>query len=170
MTENQQPIPLIKCLYNTSTSTSTNTLRISDKCFNAYAEMYGKELDYDGKSFSIDKKLITLVEEFGFLNCGGYATHLAFQLVPEELKEYIDVGFVEGTKKVNINYDKAYADILHKQLNVFENEDMAHWQQICLIYKQYDRIKYIKEKYDEVMTQTIDKAYEYPFVYITCKK
>ena len=64
MTKKQQPIPLIKCLYNTSTS--NNTLRISDKCFNAYAEMYGKELDYDGKSFSIDKKLITLVEEFGF--------------------------------------------------------------------------------------------------------
>ena len=86
--------------------------------------------------------------------------------MPEELKEYIVVGFVEGIKKVNINYDKAYADILHKQLKVFENEDMVHWQQICLIYKQYDRIKYIKEKYEELMTQTIDKAYEYPFVCI----
>ena len=69
-------------------------------------------------------------------------------------------------KKVNINYDKAYADILHKQLKVFENEDMAHWHQICLIYKQYYRIKYIKEKYDELMTHTLNKAYEYPFVCI----
>ena len=56
MTENQQPIPLIKCLYNTSTS--NNTLCISDKCFNTYAEMYDKEINYDGKRFSIDKKLI----------------------------------------------------------------------------------------------------------------
>jgi hypothetical protein len=125
--------------------------------------MYGKELDYDGKSFSIDKKLITLVEEFGFLNCGGYATHLTFQLVPEELKEYIVVGFVEGIKKVNINYDKAYADILHKQIFDSESSDGLL---INDSYKQYHRIKYIRGKYDELMTQTLDKAYQPPF---TCE-
>ena len=95
--ENQKPIKLIKCLYNKSTH--SNPLRISDKCFNAYAETYGKELNYDKKTYSIDTNLITLVEELGLEKSGGFEAYLAFQLVPEELKEYIIVGFVEGTKK-----------------------------------------------------------------------
>lgn len=157
-----EPIKLIKCLYNTNTH--SNPLRLSDKCLYAYKDLYHEEVNYNGKSFSLDPKIINLVEEIGFLKCGGYCTHLEFRLVPEELKEYIVVGFVEGTKKVYIDYDKAYADILHRELKEPENIDVGHWQQLFFIYKQYYRIKYIREKYDELMTQTLDKAYEYPFV------
>ena len=62
--ENQQPPrPLIKCLYNSSSYTTP--LRISDTCFNAYAERYGVEFEYIGKAYSIDTNLIALVEELG---------------------------------------------------------------------------------------------------------
>ena len=84
----KQPIKLIKCLYNSSSYTIP--LRISDKCFNAYAERYGVEFEYIGKVYSIDTKLIALVEELGLEKCSGYGTFLLCQLVPEELKDYID--------------------------------------------------------------------------------
>jgi hypothetical protein len=155
--ESQPIIKLIKCLYNTSTS--SNPLCISDKCFNAYAEMYDKELDYDGKRFSIDKKLITLVEELGFDKCSGFSTYLSCQLMPEELKEYIVVGFVEGTKKVYIDYDKAYVNILHKQIIDCDSGEISDELLVKSVYKQYQRITYIKERFDELMTQTLDKAY-----------
>lgn len=155
----QQPIKLIKCLYNSSSYTTP--LRISDKCFNAYAERYGVEFEYNGKAYSIDTKLIALVEELGLEQCSGHGTFLLCQLVPEELKEYIDVRFVEGIKIADINYDKAYAAILHKQIVDCEISDGLLMNSI---YKQYNRIKYIQEKMDELMTQTLDKAYEPPFM------
>ena len=136
-------------------------MRLSDKCFNIYAETYGKELNYDKKTYSIDTNLIKLVEELGLEKSGGFAVYLAFQLVPEELKEYIVIGFVEGTKKVHIDYDKAYADILHKQIVDCEISDGLLMNSI---YKQYHRINYIRENYDVLMTQTLDKAYEPPFM------
>ena len=161
--ENHQPfVKLIKCLYNKSTN--SNPLRLSDKCFNAYAEKYDKELDYNGKTYSIDPKIIRVVEEVGLEKCSGYAAYLAFQLVPEELKEYIVVGFVEGTKKVHIDYDKAYASILHKQILDCESGEISDGLLVNDIYRQYRRIKYIKEKYDVLMTQTLDKAYKPPFM------
>jgi len=160
--ENQQPIKLIKCLYNKNTH--SNPLRLSDKCFNVYAETYGKELNYDKKTYSIDTNRIKLVEELGLEKSGGFAVYLAFQLVPEELKEYIVVGFVEGTKKVHIDYDKAYADILHKQIVDCESGEISDGLLVNDTYRQYHRIKYIRKKYDELMTQTLDKAYEPPFM------
>lgn len=144
----QQPFcPFIKCLYNSSSYTTP--LRISDKCFNIYAERYGVEFEYIGKAYSIDTKLIALVEELGLEQCSGHGTFLECQLVPEELKEYIDVRFVEGIKIADINYDKAYAAILHKQIVDCEISDGLLMNSI---YKQYNRIKYIREKYDELMT------------------
>ena len=160
--ESQPLIKLIKCLYNTSTS--NNTLCISDKCFNTYAEMYDKEINYNGKTYSIDPKIIKVVEELGLEKCSGYGTFLLCQLVPEELKDYIDVRFVEGIKKVYIDYDKAYAAILHKQIVDCEISDGLL---VNDTYRQYNRIKYIQEKMDELMTQTLDKAYKPPF---TCEE
>ena len=158
--ENHQPfVILIKCLYNKSTN--SNPLRLSDKCFNAYAEKYDKELDYNGKTYSIDPKIIKVVEEVGLEKCSGYAAYLAFQLVPEELKEYIEVGWRVGERIVNINYDKAYADILHKQIVDCESGKISDG---LLMYKQYYRINYIKEKYEELMTQANDdNVYKPPF-------
>ena len=161
---NQEPIPLIKCLYNKSTH---SPLRLSDKCLYAYKDLYDEELNYNGKHFSIDPKIINLVEEVGLEKSGGFATYLAFQLVPKELKEYIVVGFVEGTKKVHIDYDKAYASILHKEHKeheYYENGDITDSQLLQLIFQRYERIAYIREKYDVLMMQTLDKAYELPFI------
>ena len=104
----QEPIKLIKCLYNKSNH--SNILRFSDKCLYAYKDLYQEEpkINYNEKSFSLDPKIINLIEELGIEKSGGFATHLAFRLVPEELKEYIVVGFVVGTKKVYIDYDTSY--------------------------------------------------------------
>ena len=161
---NQEPIPLIKCLYNKSTH---SPLRLSDKYLYAYKDLYDEEprINYNGKHFSIDPKIINLVEEVGLEKSGGFAAYLAFQLVPKELKEYIVVGFVEGTKKVHIDYDKAYASILHKEHKeheYYENGDITDSQLLQLIFQRYERYKYIQVKYDELMTQTLDKAHEYP--------
>ena len=157
---NQEPIKLIKCLYNKSTHSS---LRLSDKCLNAYKEMYDEELDYDeGKTYILGPKIIKVVEDVGLGKSGGFGAYIAFQLVPEELKEYIVVGFVEGTKKVYIDYDKAYAAILHKQIHC-ESGEISDGLLVKSVYKQYQRITYIKERFDELMTQTLDKAYKPPF-------
>ena len=167
--ENQQPIKLIKCLYNTSTH--SEPLRFSDKYLYAYKDLYEEELNYNGKKFSLDPKIINLVEELGLHKSGDFETYLAFRLVPEELKEYIVVGFVEGTKKVHIDYDKAFANILHKELSghnmMFAYVKSVGNRQLDNIHNNYNRIKYIKEKYEELMTQTLDKAYEYPFVCVS---
>ena len=163
--ENHQPfVKLIKCLYNKSTN--SNPLRLSDKCFNAYAEKYDKELDYNGKTYSIDPKIIKVVEEVGLEKCSGYAAYLAFQLVPEELKEYIVVGFVEGTKKVYIDYARAFATILHENRSNYEHGYNTPRFLVDKIYEKYNRIHYIRSKYDELMRQTLDKAYQPPF---TCE-
>lgn len=89
---------------------------------------------------------------------------MALQLVPEELKNYIDVQFAKGNKIVYIDYDKAYANILHKEYEYYKNGDVTDSQLLQLIYERYERIKYIKKSFDILMTQTLDKAYEYPFV------
>ena len=145
--ENQKPIKLIKCLYNSSSYTTP--LRISDKCFNAYGERYGVEFEYIGKAYSIDTKLIALVEELGLEQCSGHGTFLLCQSVPEELKDYIVVRFDEGIKIADINYDKAYADILHKQIVDCESDELSDGLLMNSVYKQYHRIKYIHEHIDE---------------------
>ena len=146
--ENKQPFcPFIKCLYNSSSYTTP--LRISDTCFNAYAERYGVELEYTGKAYSIDTKLIALVEELGEERCSGHGTFLACLFVPEELKDYIDVRFVEGMKEACIDYDKAYASILHKQIVDCESGEISDGLLMNSVYKQYHRIKYIQEHIDE---------------------
>ena len=143
----KQPIKLIKCLYNSSSYTIP--LRISDKCFNAYAERYGVEFEYIGKAYSIDTKLIALVEELGLEQCSGHGTFLKCQSVPEELKDYIDIRFDKGIKKACIDYDKAYADILHKQIVHCESGEISDGLLINSVFKQYHRIKYIQEHIDE---------------------
>ena len=145
--ENQPFCPFIKCLYNSSSYTTP--LRISDTCFNAYAERYGVEFEYIGKAYSIDTNLIALVEELGEEQCSGHGTFLECQSVPEELKDYIDVRFVEGIKKASINYDKAYADILHKQLVDCESVELSDGLLMKSVYKLYHRINYIQEHIDE---------------------
>ena len=148
--ENQQPFcPFIKCLFNSSSYTTP--LRISDICFNAYAEKYGVEFEYIGKAYSIDTKLIALVEELGEEQCSGHGTFLECQSVPEELKDYIDVKFVEGIKEAYINYDKAYADILHKQIVDCESGEICDGLLMNSVYKQYNRIIYIQEHIDEAI-------------------
>ena len=162
---NQEPIKLIKCLYNKSTH---SPLRLSDKCLYAYKDLYQEEpgINYNGKHFSIDPKIINLIEELGIEKSGGFATYLAFQLVPEELKEYIVVGFVEGTKKVYIDYARAFATILHENRSNYEHGYNTPRFLVDKIYEKYNRIHYIRSKYDELMTQTLDKAYKPPF---TCE-
>ncbi len=145
--ENQPFCPLIKCLYNNS-SYSTQ-LRISDICFNAYAERYGVEFEYIGKAYSIDTKLIALVEELGLEQCSGHGTFLECQSVPEELKDYIAIRFVEGIKKACIDYNKAYADILHKQIVDCESGELCDGLLMNAVFKQYHRIKYIQEHIEE---------------------
>jgi hypothetical protein len=159
----QEPIKLIKCLYNKSTH---SPLRFSDKCLYAYKNLYEEEpkINYNGTHFSIDPKIINLIEELGIEKSGGFGAYLAFQLVPEELKEYIVVGFVEGTRKVYIDYDKAFANILHENHSNYEHTHTALSFFLHKLYEKYNRIAYIKEKYDILMTQTLDKAYEYPFI------
>ena len=159
--KNQEPIKLIKCLYNKSTH---SPLRLSDKCLYAYKNLYEEEFDYNGKQFIIDPKIIKVVEEVGLEKSGGFGAYLAFQLVPKELKEYIVVGFVEGTKKVHIDYARAFATILHENRSNYEHEYNTPRFLVDKIYEKYNRIHYIRTKYDELMLQTLDKAYEYPFV------
>jgi hypothetical protein len=145
--ENQPFCPLIKCLYNSSSYSTP--LRISDTCFNAYAERYGVEFEYIGKAYSIDTNLIALVEELGQIECSGHGTFLECQSVPEELKDYIDVKFVEGIKRACIDYNKAYADILHKQIVDCESGEICDGLLMNSVFKQYHRIKYIQEHIDE---------------------
>jgi len=152
-------ISLIKCLYNASSY--MNPLRVSDTCYEVYKERYGEDLENKGNSYTTNPKLITLVEELGLEECScGYYTTLAIQLVPEALKDYIEVIFDKGIKIVSINYDKAFANILHKEKSAYENFEYNNSQQLLYIYREYYRIAHIKEKMDHVMTQTGDKVYD----------
>lgn len=159
------PISLIKCLYNTNSAISP--LYISNKCYDAYKERYGEELGlYNYKNgYTTNLKLITLVEELGLEECNGTYTDLTIQLVPEALQDYIEVIFDKGIKIVSINYDKAFANILHTEKSIYENYTYSYSTQLLDIYRKYYRIAHIKEKVDEInishtQTQNDDKVYD----------
>jgi hypothetical protein len=133
--ENQSFVSFIKCLYNSSSYIIP--LRISDICFNAYAERYGVEFEYIGQAYSIDTRLITLVEELGLEQCSGHGTFLLCQPVPEELKDYIDIRFNKGIKKACIDYDRVYADILHKQIVDCESGEIYDADGKQKVYESY---------------------------------
>ena len=154
-----QPISLIKCLY--TTSSYSNPLNISDKCYYAYKERYGEELgQYNYKNgYTTNPKLITLDEELGLEECNGTYTDLAIQLIPEALKDYIEVIFEKGIKIVSINYDKAFANILHTQKSFYENFTYNNSQQLLEIYRQYYRIAHIKKKVDEIIDELTTQKY-----------
>ncbi len=50
---------------------------------------------------------------------------------------------------LTIDYNKAYADILHKQILDCESGEISDGQLVNSVYKQYMRIKYIEEKMKE---------------------
>jgi len=153
------PISLIKCLYNTNFA--INPLYISDKCYYAYKERYGEELgQYNYKNgYTTNQKLITLVEELGLEECNGTYTDLAIQLIPEALKDYIEVIFDKGVKIVSINYDEAFANILHSDKSAYAKHTYNYSQQLVFIYEKYYRIEHIKEKVDEIMDELTTKNY-----------
>lgn len=157
------PIPLIKCLYNKDSY--CDPLRLSDECFNAFQERFGKESTYfDGKKFSIEPTFIEFVEEFGIHKSNGYSTDLACQLVPDELKQYIDVKFEKGSKRVCIDYATAFADILHENSSEYIH-GCCDRLLLNRMYEKYNRITFIRNKYDALttMTHTLDKAYHSEF-------
>lgn len=154
------PISLIKCLYNASSY--MNPLRFSYICYEVYKERYGEELElcYYKNGYTTNPKLITLVEELGLEECScSHYTTLAIQLVPETLIDYIEVIFDKGIKIVSINYDKAFANILHTEKSAYENFTYNNSQQLLDIYRQYYRIAHIKEKVDEIMDELITQKY-----------
>ena len=152
-----QPILLIKCLYNASSY--MNPLRFSDTCYEVYKERYGEDLEYKGNSYTINPKLIKVVEELGLEECNGTYTDLAIQHVPEALQDYIEVIFDKGIKIVSINYDKAFANILHTQKLIYEDYTYSYSTQLLDIYRKYYRIAHIKEKVDEIMDELTTKNY-----------
>jgi hypothetical protein len=152
-------VSLIKCLY--TTSSYINPLRFSNTFYEVYKQRYGEELEYKGISYTTNPKLITLVEELGVKECSGnHYKDLAIQLVPEALQDYIEVIFDKGIKIVSINYDKAFANILHTEKSAYEKFEYNNSQQLLDIYRRYYIIANIKEKMDHVMTQTGDKVYD----------
>ena len=156
--ENFPPISLIKCLY--TTSSYINPLRFSNTCYEVYKQRYGEELEYKSNSYTTNPKLIKLVEELGLVECSGnHYKDLAIQLVPEALIEYIEVIFDKGVKIVSINYDKAFANILHTEKSTYENFEYNNSQQLLEIYRQYYRIAHIKKKVDEIMDELTTKDY-----------
>ena len=155
--ENFPPISLIKCLY--TTSSYINPLRLSDICYKAYKERYNEDLEYNSKNYNINPKLIKLVEESDLEECNGFGTTLAIQLIPEALKDYIEVKFVKGIKIVSIDYDKAFANILHTQKSSYENHTYNNAQQLLDIYRQYYRIAHIKENVDKIMDELTTQKY-----------
>ena len=77
--------------------------------------------------------------------------HINFEIF-QELKVINIIekcGFDEGIKIADINYDKAYADILHKQIVDCESGELSDGLLMNSVYKQYHRIKYIQEHIDE---------------------
>ena len=153
------PISLIKCLY--TTSSYINPLRFSNTFYEVYKQRYGEELGlYNYKNgYTTNPKLITLVEELGLEECNGTYTDLAIQLVPEALTDYIEIIFEKGIKIVSINYDKAFANILHKEKSVYENYTYSYSTQLLDIYRQYYRIAHIKDNVDEIMDELTTKNY-----------
>lgn len=156
--ENFPPISLIKCLY--TTSSYINPLRFSNTFYEVYKQRYGEELEYKSNSYTTNPKLIKLVEELGLVECSGnHYKDLAIQFVPEALKDYIEVIFDKGVKIVSINYDKAFANILHTEKSAYENFTYNNSQQLLEIYRQYYRIAHIKKKVDEIMDELTTKDY-----------
>jgi hypothetical protein len=144
-------------------------LIITEKCWDTYKEKYGEEFTYEHKKnswnnkinndYSINPKLIKLVEEIGVKECSGLATTLEIQLIPEALKDYIEVIYDKGIKIVSINYDKAFANILHKEKPSYEKYTYNKGQQLLDIYNQYYRIAHVKENLDEIMDELTTKNY-----------
>jgi len=137
-----------------------NPLRVSDTCYEVYKERYGEDLENKGNSYTTNPNLIKVVEEIGLEKCScGYLTTFAIQLIPEALKDYIEVIFDKGIKIVSINYNSAFANILHKEKSSYENYTYNNAQQLLDIYRQYYRIAHIKKNVDEIMDELTTQKY-----------
>ena len=148
MSNIHRPINLIKHLYDIYRS--REAFDVSPKCRTKYKELYNEELPKVLLSCATDKKLINVVELIGIKNCisSNPLLILAIGLIPEELKSYILVN-VNRKQGLTIDYDKAYADILHKQILDCESGEISDGQLVNSVYEQYMRIKYIEEKMDK---------------------
>jgi len=151
---NIYPIKLIKHLYDIYRC--YDAFDVPPKCRVKYTELYNEELPKVLSSYATDSKLIKVVELMGIKNCFSSNPQLILSigLVPEELKYYILVN-ANRKRGLTIDYDKAYADILHKQILDCESGEISDGLLVNSVYEQYMRIKYIEEK-------MLDFIYEKP--------
>lgn len=119
---------------------------IMEECRDKYKELYQEELGEDINCCRTDQKLIKVIQLLGVENCSGSRTALRVDWIPQEMEEYLVVHDYDGQKTISIDYNEAYANILH---TIFKNDNCLYDESYSMLeeeYKKYKRITYIREK------------------------
>lgn len=165
MTESTtQKIKLIRCLYNKG----YGEINVSQECRDKYKEFHKEELIEDILFCRADTKLIKVVDIIGLEKASnGKSCCLGYELIPQELEEYINIDFYGEQETIYINYNQAYANVLHEimernirvQYKDVLQYGISNWDCNCISEKlvnKYKRITYIKNKMNELVENNID--------------
>ena len=160
-------IKLIRCLYNKY----YGEIDVSQECRDKYKEIHNEKLIEDILFCRADPKLIKVVDIIGLERASsGKSCSLGYELIPQELEEYINIDFYDGRETIYINYNEAYANVLHE---IMERNIRGHYKDVlqygisnwdcsCISEKlinKYKRISYIKNKMNELVEDNIDTTH-----------
>jgi len=156
--QKQDKIVLVKYLYNDG----YGEIDISQECRDKYKELFLEELDKDVMGCRSNQNLIKVFELLGSDKCSGSPSciRLSVQWIPKELEEYISIYNYDGQESVSIDYNEAYAVVLHKLMkhNCHGTNNLQYVMSSCWsssvhcdcipkdAREKYQRITYINEK------------------------
>jgi len=156
--QKQDKIVLVKYLYNDG----YGEIDISQECRDKYKELFLEELDKDVMGCRSNQNLIKVFELLGSDKCSGSPSciRLSVQWIPKELEEYISIYNYDGQESVSIDYNEAYAVVLHELMkhNCHGTNNLQYVMSSCWsssvhcdcipkdAREKYQRITYINEK------------------------
>ena len=146
---NQSLIHIVKFIYNDGYA----SIDVSQECRDKYKELYSEELDKDIMGCRTNPRLIKVFELLGYDKCSGSPSCIRLEVmwIPKELEKHIGIRDYDGMENVYVDYNSAYAEILH--LLMKHNCNLPKEA-----YEKYQRINYIKEKMVCLRTREINET------------
>jgi len=152
----QPLIPIVRCLYNRGYC----ELDVSQECRDKYKELFLEDLPEEINCCRSNQNLIKVIHLLGVEACSGPRTALRIDWIPQEMEEYLIVNDYDGQETISIDYNEAYANVLHdlmkhncectRQTNYLMGEGWSDAAQCDCIpqdaREKYQRITYIREK------------------------
>ena len=118
---------------------------LSEEAVQMLMELGVEYLSYNNNSidFRSNPRVIEVIEQLGLDRARGDCCKLKIIEVPKELIKYVTIHEYDGLENWSINFDEAYADLLHKIMN---GEDVENLRQQ---YEQYNKYNKYETRYGD---------------------